>query len=30
MKAADEQGSTVIIANDPDSDRTAVAEKQPK
>ncbi|KAK3731220.1 hypothetical protein QZH41_011197, partial [Actinostola sp. cb2023] len=29
MKAADEKGSRVIIANDPDSDRTAVAEKQP-
>ncbi|EDO44486.1 predicted protein [Nematostella vectensis] len=28
MKAADAGGSTVIIANDPDSDRTAVAEKQ--
>ncbi|XP_031573517.1 glucose 1,6-bisphosphate synthase-like [Actinia tenebrosa] len=28
MKAADANGSTVIIANDPDSDRTAIAEKQ--
>ena len=30
MKAADAKGSSVIVANDPDSDRMAVAEKQPK
>ena len=29
MKTASENGSTVILANDPDSDRMALAEKQP-
>ena len=30
MQAADAHGCSVILANDPDSDRMAVAEKQPK
>ncbi|XP_070552652.1 phosphopentomutase-like isoform X2 [Ptychodera flava] len=29
IKTANENGSTVILANDPDADRCAVAEKQP-
>lgn len=29
MRTADENNSTVILANDPDADRLAVAEKQP-
>jgi len=30
VKAADANGSTVILANDPDADRLALAEKQPE
>ena len=30
MKTANENGCSVILANDPDSDRMALAEKQPK
>ncbi len=30
MKAANENNCTVILANDPDSDRMALAEKQPR
>jgi len=30
MKTANENKCSVILANDPDSDRMALAEKQPK
>lgn len=30
MKTANENYCTVILANDPDSDRMALAEKQPR
>lgn len=30
FKTANENNSTVILANDPDADRLAIAEKQPK
>ena len=30
MKTADENSCNVILANDPDSDRMALAEKQPR
>lgn len=30
MKTANENNCSVILANDPDSDRMALAEKQPK
>ena len=30
MNAANESNCTVILANDPDSDRMALAEKQPR
>ncbi len=30
FKTADDCGSTVVLANDPDGDRLAVAEKQPE
>ena len=30
MKTAEENGSTVILANDPDADRLAIAERQPE
>jgi len=30
MKTADANGSTVILATDPDADRLALAEKQPE
>jgi len=30
MKTADANGSTIILATDPDADRLALAEKQPK
>lgn len=30
MKTANANGSTIILANDPDADRLALAEKQPE
>jgi len=30
MVTADENKSTIILANDPDADRLALAEKQPE
>lgn len=30
MKTADENNSTIVLANDPDADRLAIAEKQKK
>lgn len=30
MQTANDNNSTVILANDPDADRLAIAEKQPE